>query len=101
MVNEQEMKSLYLSELHRQLKEIYGYLKLHGTMPSQQKSRAEGFMLAGTRLLLVSKTELETLMEKAHQDIFGMSINERRVMALKGEQFEIDWSYYDKPISLR
>lgn len=58
-------------------------------------------MLAGSRLGLVGKQELEILMEQAHQGVFGMSIQERRLMQLKGEQFELDWSYYDKPISQR
>lgn len=95
------MKSRYIADLQSQLCQIYELLKAKGEMPFQQKSRIEGFMLAGSRLGLVDKPELETLMEQAHQSVFGMSIQERRLMELKGEQFEVDWSYYDKPISQR
>jgi hypothetical protein len=100
-MDEMDMKSRFVSDLKRQLREIYEQLKLQGKMPAQIKSRAEGFMLAGRRLGLVEKSELETLMENVHMEVFGLSINERRLMQLKGEQFEIDWSYYDKPITER
>lgn len=100
-MNKDEMKSRYISDLRSLLSEIYELLKAKGEMPFQQKSGTEGFMLAGSRLGLVDKRGLEILMEQAHQSVFGMSIQERRLMELKGEQFEVDWSYYDKPISQR
>jgi hypothetical protein len=76
-------------------------LKSRGELPSQQKSRAEGFMMAGKRIGLIDKTEVESIMEQVHMQVFAMSIRERRLMQVKGEQFDVDWSYYDKPIMER
>lgn len=95
------MRTRFVADLQKQLQEIYENLKIQGHMPSQQKSRAEGYMLAGLRFGLVDKSALEMLMEEVHQGVFGMSIQERRLMEIKGEQFEVDWSYYDKPITQR
>lgn len=95
------MRERFQAELTKLLKQFYEDLKLHGRKNTVLKNRIEGFMLAGTRLALAEEDELHHTMEKAHRAVFGVSISERRLKEVKGEGEQIDWQYYDKPITQR
>lgn len=95
------LREQFLAETAKQLGRIYSDLKLRQKLGMKMKHRTEGYMYAGQQLGLVSKEELESLMEKMHFEVFAMSIAERRLQTLKGEQQEIDGSYYDTPITQR
>lgn len=97
----QDLRTQFLDDVSKQLEQFYQDMKLKRKMDQQQKSRIEGFMFAGTRLGLTDKNELNTLMEKVHFNVFGLSITERRLKSLKNEQEEVDWSFYDIPITQR
>lgn len=97
----EELRNQFIEDLSVQLKQLYQKLKLKRKFDEQKKYRIEGFMYAGTRLGLTDKAELQTLMEKTHYEVLGMTINERRLNSLKGEQDEIDWSFYDVPTNQR
>lgn len=96
-----ELRTQFINDVSKQLESFYHDLKLKRKMDQQQKHRIEGFMFAGTRLGLTDKQELNELMEKAHFSVFGLTITERRLKSLKNEQEEIDWSFYDTPITQR
>lgn len=98
---QQDLRRQFLTDVQEQLKSFYQDLKMKRKMDMQQKHRIEGFMFAGARLGLTENHELEALMEKVHSDVFGMSIAERRLMSLKGEEQAVDWAYYDTPITQR
>ena len=97
----QSMQSDFLQELSKLLVKFYKDLKLKGQKDNVAKHRIEGFMLAGTRLGIVEEDLLHQTMEKTHKEVFGMSISERRLQEVKGEKMEVDWQYYDTPISKR
>lgn len=95
------MRERFYTELSKLLNQFYEDLKLHGRKNAVLKNRIEGFMLAGTRLGIAEEDDLHGTMEKAHRVVFGESISERRLKEVKGESEEIDWQYYDKPITQR
>ena len=97
----QALQANFVEELGKLLNNFYKDLKLKGQKDSVAKYRIEGFMLAGTRLGLVEEHLLHQTMERAHKDVFGMSITERRLKEVKGETMEVDWQYYDTPITKR
>src|SRR5690554_4882176 len=95
------LREQFLAETAKQLEHIYSELNLRKKLDMKMKHRTEGYMYAGQQLGLVNKKELESLMEKVHFEVFGMSIAQRRLQKLKGEAQEVDWSYYDTPITQR
>ena len=97
----QDLRTQFLEDVSSQLEQFYQDLKLKRQMDQQQKHRIEGFMFAGTRLGLTDKEELNSLMETVHFNVFGLSITERRLKSLKNEQEDVDWSFYDIPITQR
>jgi hypothetical protein len=91
-------KAQFLTEVERQLKNIFVALKQGRTAPKVEKHRCEGFMRAGVFCGLVTNSELTAVMEKVHIDILGESTADRK--ARKEGQWkeqEMDYSLYEPP----
>jgi hypothetical protein len=70
-------KEMYLNYCYEQLVKIFQLATLH-KKDDKQKFRTEGFIHAGKALGVISHDEAVVIMEKAHFDVFGESIDVRR-----------------------
>ena len=70
-------KQDYLNCCYQQLFEIFQRASQH-KKDDKQKFRAEGFIQAGKMLGIISHQEAAAMMEKAHFDVFGESIETHR-----------------------
>ena len=70
-------KEEYLSHCYIQLKAIFELAK-NNKKDDKQKFRTEGFIHAGKVIGLISNEDALMVMEKAHFDVFGESINLRK-----------------------
>ena len=70
-------KQDYLNCCYQQLFEIFQLASQHKN-DDKQKFRAEGFIQAGKMLDIISHKEAAAMMEKAHFDVFGESIDAHR-----------------------
>jgi len=70
-------KQEYLDCCQQQLVKIFNLAKNH-IKDDKQKYRAEGFIHAGKSLGIISHDEAINVMEKAHFEVFGESIDSRK-----------------------
>jgi hypothetical protein len=70
-------KQEYLDCCQQQLVKIFNLAKNH-IKDDKQKYRVEGFIHAGKSLGIISHDEAINVMEKAHFDVFGESIDSRK-----------------------
>ena len=73
MMNKEE----YLDSCREQLVKIFNLAKNH-TKDDKQKFRTEGFIQAGKVLGMITHEDAIDVMEKAHFDVFGESIDSRK-----------------------
>tara|TARA_R110001592_G_scaffold117996_4_gene320264 strand:- start:1663 stop:1977 length:315 start_codon:yes stop_codon:yes gene_type:complete len=100
MMNEMDKNDLrrkFLQSVESQLTQFYTHQKEYGKQDESAKRHVEGFMYAGVVLELTMNAELKEVMERIYYDVFGMTPLERKLMKEKGEEEEMDWSYYDTP----
>ncbi len=92
----------FLAEVDNKLRELFKASKISHRLPDYVKHRCEGFMEAGVFLGLVKKTELRTLMESIHLEVFGKTIDQaKQEKANLWKDDAIDYSIYDLPPSVR
>ena len=68
----------YFDSLKKKLRGIFLMIKNGHEVPPDEKKYVEGFMHASVDLGIATRSELEELMEEINQDVFGMSVDERR-----------------------
>ncbi|MFT5299204.1 MAG: hypothetical protein ACI9YH_005256 [Colwellia sp.] len=73
MMNKEE----YLSSCYQQLLKVFELAKRH-KKDDKQKFRTEGFIHAGKTLHVITNKDAVDIMEQAHFDVFGESIEDRR-----------------------
>ncbi|WP_016956017.1 hypothetical protein [Catenovulum agarivorans] len=81
-----------------QLIELFKQSKLNKSS-QRDKGRVEGFIFAGRSLGLITEQQAQELMQKAHIQVFGQTIEEKQA-ADKKRQLAIendDFSYFDVP----
>lgn len=96
----------FLKGLRELCDELYS---LGDSFKSSQKWRessalATGYIKAGLLMEIVSKDEIEKVIEECHFNAFGESKSERRARrASKSDEShqDIDWSMFDSPSKLR
>jgi len=91
----------FLQSVESQLTLFYANQKEYGKQDESSKRHVEGFMYAGVVLELTTNAELTDIMGRIYYDVFGMTPTERKLMKEKGEQEQINWSYYDTPPTQR
>lgn len=72
----------FLGLVEDQLRDIFKQKQL-GSRDDKDKYRCEGFMQCGRLMGIVEDRELNELMETTHQEVFNMSIAERRAKKLE------------------
>ncbi|AQA18354.1 hypothetical protein BST95_09030 [Halioglobus japonicus] len=88
----------YLDEVESRLRKLFKASKDGYKASPQQRHRLEGFIQAGTFIGIASGQEMETLMDMVHQEVFGMTIQERNNVTSEAWASEtIDYSEYEAP----
>lgn len=88
---------LFLASVKRQLRDFYQDMKLTGRANAIQKARIEGYMLAGVQMGLTDNQTLHTLMINVHYDVFGQSIEQRKLNYALEYCAQGGWDIYDSP----
>ena len=70
-------KQQYLQNCYQQLVQVFELATQH-KKDDKQKFRTEGFMHAGKALGVISHDDAVAVMEQAHFDVFGETIDDRR-----------------------
>ena len=70
-------KQQYLQSCYQQLVQVFELATQH-KKDDKQKFRTEGFMHAGKALGVISHDDAVAVMEQAHFDVFGETIDDRR-----------------------
>lgn len=68
----------YFESLTNKLRALFLMIKNGHEVPAEEKKYVEGFMHASIELDIATRAELEELMESINEEVFGMSIEERR-----------------------
>ena len=108
MKSEHRAKADFLRELAKYAKELYqlGDFTCEDEKRVNLSSKIEGFAAAGSIIELVSRAEIQNVIDKAHLAEFGEEREARRTRILEeraknrddtdpGE--EVDWDVYDSP----
>jgi hypothetical protein len=92
------LRQQFIEEAKKRLLTMFNNSKQRIKASDAERFRLQGFMQAGVFLGLSSNSELKQLMEEMHQQVFSMSIRERRLQQEAGRIAEgIDYSLYDQP----
>lgn len=94
----QYQKISYLEALRDLLSELYSVDDEKSDKYKDHKNRLDGFVHAGLHIRLVTKSELQEVIESEHLAAFGMTRKQRSVdKKLSDNAPEPDWSQYDTP----
>ena len=94
----QTQKSKFIAGIKELLQLFYGTKDLNSAYRKKLESKIDGFIAAGILIDLISKPELQAIIDTEHMSAFGMTRDERREklkFQLKGAA--IDWDIYDIP----
>jgi hypothetical protein len=96
--NNQTQKSKYIAGIKELLQLFYGTKDLNSAYRKKLESKIDGFIAAGILIGLISKPELQTIIDTEHMSAFGMTRNERREkLKFQSKGVAIDWDIYDIP----
>ena len=96
--NNQTQKSKYIAGIKELLQLFYGTKDLNSTYRKKLESKVDGFIVAGILIDLISKPELQTIIDTEHMSAFGMTRDERREkLKFQSKGAAIDWDIYDIP----
>jgi hypothetical protein len=96
--NNQTQKSKYIAGIKELLQLFYGTKDLNSAYRTKLESKIDGFIAAGILIGLISKPELQTIIDTEHMSAFGMTRNERREkLKFQSKGVAIDWDIYDIP----
>jgi len=92
------LRQQFIEEAKKRLLTMFNNSKQRIKASDAERFRLQGFMQAGVFLGLSSNSELKQLMEEMHQQVFSMSIRERRLQQEAGRiSNTVDYSFYDAP----
>ena len=94
----QTQKSKFIAGIKELLQLFYGTKDLNSAYRTKLESKIDGFIAAGILIGLISKPELQTIIDTEHMSAFGMTRNERREkLKFQSKGVAIDWDIYDIP----
>ena len=76
---EAAMNDRYAARVTSLLHQLYQQAKETGTEDAKRQDFIRGYMAAGLHTGLIDKASLETIIDAAHHDVFGMSISQTEV----------------------
>ena len=108
MKSEHRAKADFLRELAKYAKDLYelGDFTCEDEKRVNLSSKIEGFAAAGSIIELVTRAEIQKVIDKAHLDKFGEERAARRLRILEerskagtseSSEHEPDWDQYDTP----
>jgi hypothetical protein len=96
--NNQTQKSKYIAGIKELLQLFYGTKDLNSAYRNKLESKIDGFIAAGILIDLISKPELQAIIDTEHMSAFGMTRDERREkLKFQSKGVAIDWDIYDIP----
>ena len=96
--NNQTQKSKYIAGIKELLQLFYGTKDLNSAYRKKLESKIDGFIAAGILIDLISKPELQAIIDTEHMSAFGMTRDERREkLKFQSKGVAIDWDIYDIP----
>ena len=96
--NNQTQKYKYIAGIKELLQLFYGTKDLNSAYRKKLESKIDGFIAAGILIGLISKPELQKIIDAEHMSAFGMTRNERREkLKFQSKGVAIDWDIYDIP----
>ncbi|OOZ34945.1 hypothetical protein [Solemya velesiana gill symbiont] len=102
MTTKHDANTAYFEELDRQLKQLFELSRQGIKAPPEMKPRCEGYLRAAIVLDLATSAELQKRMETLHQEIFGVTIAQRREQKqAHWNETDIDYSVYEAPTYVR
>jgi hypothetical protein len=94
----QTQKSKYIAGIKELLQLFYGTKDLNSAYRKKLESKVDGFIAAGILIGIISKQELQKIIDAEHMNAFGMTRNERREkLKFQSKGAAIDWDIYDIP----
>ena len=94
----QTKKLKYIAGIKELLQLFYGTKDLNSPHRKKLESKVDGFIAAGILIDLISKPELQTIIDTEHMSAFGMTRDERREkLKFQSKGVAIDWDIYDIP----
>ena len=94
----QTQKSKYIAGIKELLQLFYGTKDLNSTYRKKLEFKIDGFIAAGILIDLISKPELQTIIDREHMNAFGMTRDERREkLKFQSKGVAVDWEIYDIP----
>jgi len=94
----QTQKSKFIAGIKELLQLFYGTKDLNSAYRKKLESKVDGFIAAGILIGLISKPELQTIIDTEHMSAFGMTRYERREkLKFQSKGAAIDWDIYDIP----
>jgi len=94
----QTKKLKYIAGIKELLQLFYGTKDLNSAYRKKLESKVDGFIAAGILIDLISKPELQTIIDTEHMSAFGMTRDERREkLKFQSKGAAIDWDIYDIP----
>ena len=94
----QTQKSKYIAGIKELLRLFYGTKDLNSAYRKKLESKVDGFIAAGILIDMISKQELQKIIDAEHMSAFGMTRDERREkLKFQSKGAAIDWDIYDIP----
>ena len=94
----QTQKSKYITGIKELLQLFYGTQDLNSAYRKKLEFKIDGFIAAGILIDLISKPELQTIIDTEHMSAFGMTRDERREkLKFQSKWATIDWDIYNIP----
>ena len=94
----QTKKLKYIAGIKELLQLFYGTKDLNSPHRKKLESKVDGFIAAGILIDLISKPELQTIIDTEHMSAFGITRDERREkLKFQSKGVAVDWEIYDIP----
>jgi hypothetical protein len=94
----QTQKCKFIAGIKELLQFFYGTKDLNSAYRKKLESKIDGFIAAGILIDLISKPELQAIIDTEHMSAFGMTRDERREkLKFQSKGVAIDWDIYDIP----
>ena len=94
----QTQKLKYIAGIKGLLRLFYSTKDINSPYRKKLESKVDGFIAAGILIDLISKRELQKIIDYEHMTVFGMTRIERREkLKFQSKGAEVDWDIYDIP----
>lgn len=90
-------KEDYIKQLRDQAKRIYVQMKAGYRINDSDRYRSEGFINAGIVLGVITREEAKLILEELHQQVIGVSTQQRKAQSKEDWNEPRDYTSYDSP----